>query len=846
MTCGSCAASLEKRLRVSPGVKDVAVNFATSMASIVVNEGEEGIATRKALEAAIQEAGYGVLKTLSKSSWRVKGMTCSSCAAYLEKCLLEAPGIVSASVNFATCSASVEADPSVCSTEEVRMVISNAGFGVEESGEASDELQGEVALLERSEEKDHYRRYLIFAIVLSIPMAAIMIAHAAGSTAVKSRPILFGGIQAALATPCVLFIGRGFFIRAAAALRHRTFTMDTLVAVGVGGVYLASVVTYVLTIVGVRAAFYFDTAGMLVTFMTLGKYLESLAKSHTCSSLTALMKLNPETAHVVTDVDVTTVKASSLKVGDVFRVFAGEKIPADGKIIRGTSDIDEHLLTGESIPRVVGVADATGSGAEVIGGTLNLTSTIDVVATRVGSATTLSKIVRIVEDAQSAKPPIQRIADRIAGVFVPVVIGIGLLVLAVWLAVGGTVGLPDRFLEANEGWAMFAFNKFLATIVVACPCALGLATPTAIMVGTSIGARRGILIKSGVVLEAVSNISCVIFDKTGTLTTGHLRVVNTRFFDPSSTPTSKLPHEVLTAVIAVEQQSTHPVARAVVQFLKEELGADGIDVEIPVPTTTTTIPGRGISAVVNGVVVCVGSAVLAIESAIDGGIPTAATDLAKTSTNTTVFVVFGGRLVAVLFLQDEIRDEARSVVEYFHNLNKTVLIVSGDNERAALAVAQALSIPDSCVFAGRLPAEKISVVASVQQHSAVDNVVCFVGDGINDAPALAQANVGVAIGAGTDVAIETADAVLMHSSLLDLASLHSLARKVVWRIKVNFLWACAYNCIMIPFAAGLFLPIADITLPPLFAGFAMAMSSVTVVCSSLLLRTFKPPIANTQ
>ena len=532
MTCGSCAVYLEKQIMEMPGVTAATVNFATSLACITATS-----TSRQALEAGIIKSGFNVLHETSNTSWKVKGMTCGSCANYLEGRLLELPGVKTATVNFATCSAAVEANPDVCSSEAVKNAISAAGFAVEESGEASMESHGEVELLERTEEKEHYKRRLIMAIILTLPIAAIMIAKAAGSEAVKSRVILFGGIQCALATPCVLYIGNGFFTRAWASFRHGVFTMDTLVAVGVGGVFTASIVTYALTIAGTVAAFYFDTAGMLITFMTLGKYLESCAKSQTCSALTALMRLAPESAHIVTDTDVATIKASALKPNDVFRVFAGEKVPADGLVLRGSSDVDEHLLTGESIPKVVVV------GTEVIGGTLNLTSTIDVTATRVGSATTLSKIVKIVEDAQSAKPPIQRIADRIAGVFVPVVIITALVVLIVWMMVGGFAGIPHHFLESNESWGMFAFNKFLATIVVACPCALGLATPTAIMVGTSIGARRGILVKSGVVLEAVSNISCVIFDKTGTLTTGALRVVDSQLFEPKTggSVTSTLP-----------------------------------------------------------------------------------------------------------------------------------------------------------------------------------------------------------------------------------------------------------------------------------------------------------------
>ena len=853
MTCGSCAVSLEKKLMDLPGVAAATVNFATSLATVTLkpkrattspvgadDDGADGagvLATRQSVEAGIVKFGYKVLREhYSHSTWKVKGMTCGSCANFLEDHLMKVPGVVSATVNFATCSAAVQADPEVCPSSAVRRAVVDAGYDVEESGETTvGDTNGEVDLLDRVEEKEYYLRRLIVAILLSIPIAGIMVAEAAGSETVHSRRILFGGIQAGLATPCVLYSGIGFFIRAFTSLRHFMFTMDTLVAVGVGGVYIASIVTYALTVAGTPAAFYFDTAGLLVSFMTLGKYLEALAKSQTCSALTALMKLAPDSAHLVTETDVLTIKATELRLEDVFRVYAGEKMPADGIVFRGSSDVDENLLTGESIPKVVEV------GSEVIGGTLNLTSTLDVTATRVGSATTLSKIVKIVEDAQSAKPRLQQVADQIASVFVPVVIIGGVAVLAVWLLIGGLVGIPEAYLDDGEGWGMFAFNRFLATIVVACPCALGLATPTAILVGTSIGARRGILAKSGVVLEAVANITHIIFDKTGTLTTGSLRVINYQLFDLDGNATGELTPAVLQAIVAVEMQSTHPIARAVTTFAQEKVG-EAFD--IPEVSDSTTIPGRGISASIGGITVSIGSANLAVE-AVASGFPAAMTDYSKTPL-TKVYIVYGGALVAVLLLQDEVRDEAKVVVEYFHNLGKTVMMVSGDNEHAAQAVADQVGIPASCVFAGRLPGEKVDVVASVQQNSGKGNVVCFVGDGINDAPALAQAHVGVAIGAGTDVAIETAEAVLMRSSLLDLPTLYCLSEKVVLRIKLNLLWACAYNVVMIPFAAGIVLPIADVKLPPLYAGGAMALSSLTVVCSSLLLQLFTPPIADLQ
>ncbi len=609
-------------------------------------------------------------------------------------------------------------------------------------------------------------------------------------------------IELILSTPVMFYSGKDIFSAAFNALRHRTLNMDVMYSMGVGSAYIASIAS-TLGILPSDYLFY-ETSVLLLAFLLLGRTLEAIAKDKTSEAIKKLLKLQAKTATVIRDGKEIEVPVEEVKVEDVVIVKPGEKIPVDGVVIEGESYVDESMITGEPIPRF------KRQGDEVIGGTINKNGMLKIKAKRIGKDTLLAQIIKLVEQAQSSKPPIQRFADTIVSYFIPVVLAIAISAFIYWYFIAK---MP----------AVFAFMTLISVLVVACPCAFGLATPTALTVGIGKGAELGILIKNGEALEVARKITTVVFDKTGTLTKGTPEVtdlISLNGFDKE---------EVLKLAASAEKASEHPIADAIVRKAK------GLHLEEP--EKFETIAGKGVVAIVNGNRVLVGNRILMSEYGIKIGEAESVLQKLEVEGKTTVLVALNGKVIGILGVSDTVKDSARDAIEELHRMGKKVIMITGDNRRTAEAIAKVLNIDD--VLAEVLPHEKAKEVRKLQENG---EIVAFIGDGINDAPALAQADIGIAIGSGTDVAIESGDIVLMRDDLRDVVAAIQLSEKVFSKIKQNIFWALIYNTALIPTAAGLLYPFFGILFRPEWAGLAMAMSSVSVVTNSLLMKGYIPPI----
>eukprot|EP00796_Vickermania_ingenoplastis_P011904 gene11905-8187_t len=765
-------------------------------------------------------------RTLPAQLVVIEGMSCTSCASRVETAVSKLDGVAHCAVDFTSSTASVTTSAGTATAEvmeRVQQLIEELGYRVTSVTAAqmdTSALEAKKNALERTEELRRLRFSCICSAILSVPVLIIMFYMMTGHHASFAVELSLDLVQLVCVTPVVLYFGRIFFIGAWRSLTHLTFTMDTLVAIGTGLTYLYSVAAVVAEI-GWRAGLstYFDTAGLLTTFMLLGRFLEANAKRQTGGALLELMNLVPPTA----------------TLGAHLRVLAGDRVPVDGSIVEGLTEIDEQMVTGESVPRPASPGD------KVVGGTLNVGGAIVIRAEKVGEDTMLANILRIVQDAQSSKPAVQRIADRMAMYFVPTVLVIALATLVTWLVLGATNAYPEWY-RGSQPWTLFAFEFFIATVVAACPCALGLATPTAIMVGAGVGARNGVLVKSAAVLEAVHKATCVVFDKTGTLTTGKLTVVEVLWLEKIGT-TSIASCRITPAAIAVSAALEAEAAASERRDPKEahRLGkAETLEVR--------THHGEGLQARVR------------FKPPRPGGSGGGAAPSRKSETHevllgnerllrrfgaqrslgrTLVFGVVDGSQHVVLSLSDTVKPEARGVVAALQDLGLRTMVVTGDHRTAAEYVAASVGIPSNCVHADVLPVDKASIV---RQAQADGYRVVFVGDGINDGPALVQADVGVALGAGTEVAIEAADAVLIRDSLVDLLNLRDLSTLTVRRVYGNFVWAIGYNLVILPLACGALFPYLHYTLPPLLAGLAMICSSLCVLLSSLSIRCFRPRV----
>ena len=806
MTCAACVSHVSHALEELPAVADVSVSLASEKASIQLSDSSLRVAE---FADALEDAGYGI--ATEKIVLAVGGMTCAACVTHIENALSDVDGVISAGVNLASERAGVEYIPGLAAVSDMRHAVEDAGYSLVGVGGEQDETATprEVTAL---------RRKLVFSLIVAGAIMAMMfvpIVH-------EVLPFSMDYLLLALATPVQFWAGRQFYHGAWGALKHRTSNMNTLIAVGTSVAFFYSgVVTLldgILQLAEFGAATYFDTSTAIIALVLLGKYLEARAKQRASSAIRSMMSLQPTTAQVLRGGKHQWVDIEDLQVGDSIVVRPGERIPVDGEVIEGASSIDESMLTGESVP----VDKAPGD--EVFGGTINTTGSITYRASKVGRDTLLSQIIRMIEEAQASKAPVQRLADTVSAYFVPAVIGVAALTFVFWLALGPAPSYVHAILTA------------VSVLIIACPCALGLATPAAIMVGTGKGAEFGILIRSAEALERANLVRTVALDKTGTLTMGEPSIASlvSNHLDAD---------DLLRLAASVEFGSEHPLGRAIVNAA-EDKGLAMRPVE-----EFRALPGFGVSATLGGVDVLLGNlALMESEGIVLKGYEEHAVDMANRG-STPVAVARGGEVIGLIAIADTIRPGAQDAVSRLKRDGIEVIMLTGDNRRTAQEVARQIGIDR--VVAEVLPGDKASEIRALQDGG---NVVAMVGDGINDAPALAQADVSFAIGAGADVAAETADITIVGTDLNSISSAIRLSKATMRSIRQNLFWAFAYNVALIPVAAGvLYLLFADGGVPdalrpalgeygflnPILAAAAMAISSVTVLANSLRLRRFK-------
>jgi P-type Cu+ transporter len=722
----------------------------------------------------------------------IGGMHCASCSTIIEKALLKVEGVEKATVNLATEKASILLDPLKASEIDLVKAVEKKGYTAVpmKEGEAA-----ESALEKKKKHIEKLKILFIFSLIFAFPAFIIgMVLMWMGIVVPYAKWILL-----VLATPVQFIVGAQFYRGTWAALKNRSANMDTLIAVGTSAAYFYSVYVVLFEPMGEQ---YFEVSAILITFVVMGKLLEEIAKGKTGDAIRKLVDLSPKTATLIIDGGEKIVNVSEIKVGDVLLVRPGEKIPVDGSILEGSSSIDESMVTGESIPV------EKNSGDYVIGATLNKHGSLRFKATKVGDDTTLARIIKMIEEAQGSKAPIQRFADAVSAYFVPIVIVIAIAAFASWF-----------FIE--EETFKFSLTAGIAVLVIACPCALGLATPTAIMVGTGKGASKGILIKGGEALETAHKVKHVILDKTGTITKGEPQVteVISRAVDTTG---------LLRVAASIEVESEHPLAEAIVR------GAKIKGVELARASQFSAVPGKGVKGLVEGRNYLIGNRRFLVESQVNVSEYDSDIAMLENEGKTVMIVSQDGQALGLVAVADVIKDSSPAAIKEFQKMGIKVYMITGDNERTAKAIAGKLGID---YFAEVLPDQKAEYVKKLQ--SSKKGKVAMVGDGINDAPALAQADVGIVMGSGTDVAIETGSIVLMHSDLLDVARAIRLSKATMSKIRQNMFWALAYNIAGIPIAAGVFYYSTEWLLSPIIAGAAMALSSVSVVTNSLHLKAKK-------
>lgn len=736
----------------------------------------------------------------------VTGMTCAACARRIEKQLSRTPGVQAAGVNYATARASVAYNPNALSPADLLQVVDDTGYGAE----VIEKPENALALEEKArgeEVKDYTRRFAVSA-VLTVPLLVLAMSHG------RFEFPGMNWLQLALATPVVVYGGAPFFIGAWKALRHRAGDMNTLVAMGSGAAYLYSLIATILPQAfvsgehgahGAMPAVYFEAAAAIIAFLLLGRLLEARAKGRTGEAIRKLVGLQAKTARVLRGNEERDIPIEAVGIGDVVVVRPGEKIAVDGVVVSGSSAVDESMLTGESLP----VAKQLGD--EVFGATLNTTGALQVRATRIGADTALSQIVRLVQDAQGSKAPIARLADVVSGVFTPIVLVIAVLTFMAWYVLG-----PE------ETRLTMAFVNAVSVLVIACPCALGLATPTAILVGTGKGAQNGILIRGGAALEQAHRMTTIVLDKTGTVTEGKPALTDLTVYGKGSES------ETLAQIAAVEALSEHPLAAAIVRAARDK------ELTLPQVTDFQAVVGQGVEATVSGAKLLVGSRAFMEARGVDSSAAQNDWERLASEGKTPLVAAHDGKLLALLAVTDPIKPTSREAVERLKRMKLQVVMLTGDNRKTAEAVAAQVSI--TRVVPEVMPQDKAAEVTRLQESG---QVVGMVGDGINDAPALAQADIGIAIGTGTDVAIEASDITLIRGDLRNVADAITLSQATMRTIRQNLFWAFIYNALGIPIAAGLLYPFTGWLLSPILASVAMSLSSVSVVANSLRLNTVK-------
>ena len=792
-----------------PGVVEVNVNLAAEKASVVVTDDGPTVG---ALFERVESAGYRPVA--ERLQYGVDGMTCANCSSRVERKLRSMPGILGAHVNLATERATVSFLPDTVGARDIAETIRAAGYEARP-------LPAEVAPIEdrertaRETEIAGLKRSVVLAVAFTVPLVMIamgrMVPGFGGAMLALLGERAWMTLELLLAAPVVFWAGRRFFVHGWAEIRRLAPGMNSLVMLGASAAVLYS--TLALAIPSIfpagTAKSYFEAAGVIVTLILVGRTLEAIARGRASAAIRKLMELQPTNAQVVRGDDEVEIALNAVVIDDVVIVRPGERVPIDGEVIDGESFVDESMISGEPVPI------AKRPGDEVIGGTINKSGAFHFRVTRIGGETTLSRIVQMVEEAQSAKPPIQRLADRIAGVFVPAAIAVAAVAFAVWFAVG-----PEPSLS-------YAFVTAVSVLLIACPCAMGLATPAAVMVGTGRGADLGVLIRNGAALETLARVDVIALDKTGTLT--HGRPELTDFLDPTGTMSAS--EDLLALLAAAESRSEHPVAEAIIGAARER------GLEIPRVDAFSVDPGYGIEARIDGQRVAIGADRHMLRLGVDIAAATAVVESLAAEAKTPLYAAVDGRLAAIVAVADPIKEGSRETVTALRSLRVEVTMVTGDNRRTAEAIAAEAGI-DS-VLAEVLPDQKAAEIKRLQSSG---HRVAFVGDGINDAPALARADAGIAIGTGTDIAIEAGDVVLMSGDLRGVVNAAALARKTLRTIHGNFFWAYGYNVALIPLAAGALYPFLGILLDPMLAAAAMSMSSVFVVTNSLRIRRFRPAI----
>jgi Cu+-exporting ATPase len=778
MTCAACSARVEKALKKLNGIIDTSVNLLQQKANVEYDDEKLNI---QDLVDVIEKTGYQV--PLERKTLLIEGMTCAACSTRVEKALNKVEGVTFASVNLSTNKAVVEFPSGAIEDEVLIKAVERAGYKAEVEVERNVDKEREM----REKEIKSLKTSFIISAIFSLPLFSAMFFHMAGNHNILTN----GYFQLVLATFVQFVIGSRFYIGAYKSLRGGGANMDVLVAMGTSAAYFYSLYNL---IIGVHE-FYFEASAVIITLILLGKTFEAIAKGRTSEAIKKLVGLQPKTARVIRGGEEVDLPVENVKIGDTIVVRPGEKIPVDGVIVEGNSSIDESMITGESIPIDKSVGD------EVIGATINKFGSFKFKATKVGKDTVLSQIVKLVEDAQGSKAPVQRLADRISGIFVPVVIGIALITFFIYYLIQGNF---------NTG-----LINAVAVLVIACPCALGLATPTAIMVGTGKGAENGILFKSGEHLERAHEMDTIVFDKTGTITKGEPEVTDIISLGEMSRD------ELLNIAATVEKTSEHPLGQAIVRKAEEEL------LMIKEAEKFSAIPGKGIKASIDDKNIYVGNRRLMEEENIDVKSLEERLSQLEEEGKTAMLVAIDGNIEGIIAVADKIKESSKEAIEKLIDMGLEVYMITGDNERTAKAIGKQVGIKN--VLAEVLPENKAQMVERIK---AEGKKVGMVGDGINDAPALVAADVGFAIGTGTDVAIEAADITLMRGDLMSIVTAIRLSHKTMRTIKQNLFWAFFYNSIGIPFSAFGFLN-------PMIAGAAMAFSSVSVVTNSLRLRNFK-------
>ncbi|GAB6514981.1 heavy metal translocating P-type ATPase [Bacillus thuringiensis] len=790
MTCAACANRIEKGLKKVEGVHEANVNFALEKTKIMYDPTKTN---PQQFKEKVESLGYGIVS--DKAEFTVSGMTCAACANRVEKRLNKLDGVNKATVNFTLESATVDFNPDEVNVNEMKSAITKLGYKLEVKPDDQD-----ASTDHRLQEIERQKKKFIISFILSFPLLWAMVSHFSFTSFIYLPDMLMNPwVQLALATPVQFIIGGQFYVGAYKALRNKSANMDVLVALGTSAAYFYSVYLSIQSIGSSEhmTDLYFETSAVLITLIILGKLFEAKAKGRSSEAIKKLMGLQAKTATVVRDGTEIKILIEEVVAGDIVYVKPGEKIPVDGEIVEGKSAIDESMLTGESIPVDKSIGDV------VIGSTINKNGFLKVKATKVGRDTALAQIIKVVEEAQGSKAPIQRVADQISGIFVPVVVVIAIITFAVWM------------IFVTPGDFGGALEKMIAVLVIACPCALGLATPTSIMAGSGRSAEYGILFKGGEHLEATHRLDTVILDKTGTVTNGKPVLTDIIVADGFHE------EEILRLVGAAEKNSEHPLAEAIVEGIREK------KIDIPSSETFEAIPGFGIESVVEGKQLLIGTRRLMKKFNIDIEEVSKSMEELEREGKTAMLIAIDKEYAGIVAVADTVKDTSKAAIARLKKMGLDVVMITGDNTQTAQAIAKQVGIDH--VIAEVLPEGKAEEVKKLQANG---KKVAMVGDGINDAPALATANIGMAIGTGTDVAMEAADITLIRGDLNSIADAIFMSKMTIRNIKQNLFWALAYNALGIPIAALGFLA-------PWVAGAAMAFSSVSVVLNALRLQRVK-------